>query len=353
MENNLNENNEVTNTEVTQTPIEETPVTPVTNEVSASAPEAPIASEEAPITEEVTPVAPTTPEVVSASPVTPVAPMPAEQPATPVAPQVVPAQSAVMAPEPKKSNLTFIIIVAILSLLIVVVGVIIVVKVLGNNSKGSVYNNTTTTEIEFTTKEFTTNTVNSTTTKTFTTKESYTQTTRQTKSPDSPNPVKESGNQVTIDGYVFTFSDDFEAYTTKDDEKGIYDKVDNMILTFKMIGRTTVQEQITNINNLIPKYEGYGYQIIDARSGTISGINVAYISLYDGQYYYHEIFMDNQYGDLVDCLTMSTTQYTADSVTKIVYALVKQSKKTGTASAAIGTEDHRLENFDERLLKTE
>ena len=348
MENNQIENNEVTETTVT-TPVEEnpTPVEEPTPEVvqpevePAPAPEAPVAPEVAPIAPEA-PAAPETP----VAPEAPVAPM---APEAPVAPQPMPQQ-----PVQKNNNIVFIIIVAVLSLLIVGIGIVLVIKTLGNKkTDGNIQETTTTAHVEYTTKEITTNTqAPSTTTKTYTTAQNYTQTTRATKAPETPQPVKNDANVYKVDNYQFPLSNDFEVYQADDGTDLIYDKVDNMLLQFVIYENTAVIDNIDTIDSIITDIEQKGYTVLDANAGTIDGLNVAYYSYTDGNYYYQEIFMDNQYGDLIRVLSMTEQKFDAQSIVELAYKIMIKGTKSGPAFASgVGGNKDILSKFDERLLK--
>ena len=327
--------NEENNLNAQTQPVEQ-PVQPVQEPV------APV--EQAPV--EQAPVAPA-PEAAPAQPVQqpvgvqPVGTPPVQQP--PVQPQ-----------QPKgNSNIIFIAIVAVLVLLIIVVGVVLVVKNVKKDN--GVPTTTTTTEAaptEYTTKyQNTTNTVVSTTTRTYTTT-TYTQTTRTTKAPTDPTPVNSNSSVYKVNNYSFNLgtNSNFIVYE-QNGQSFLYDSTNNMQLNFAVYEGASVQDYIEQYDTMEEMLINNGLKILDAAAGTISGLDCMFISVTDGQYYYVDIFMNTNYGDVVEVLSMSTRQFEGKKVIEIAYPIISKGVKVGTAMTnASASSSKKFDIFDERLF---
>ena len=306
------------------------------------------------VTPEATPVAPETP----AAPVEPTPVAPAAEPVAQPVQQPVgtpPVQPMPVQPQQPKgnSNIIFFVIVGILVFLIVVVGIVLVV--LNVKKDGGTPSTPTTTEeatTEYTTRyQNTTNTVVSTTTRTYATT-TYTQTTRTTRAQNDPSPVNSNSKVYKVDNYRFDLSSssDFEVYEEKG-ESFIYDKVDKMQIFFNVYEGLQVEDQVANIETIANQLIGMGYSIIDTAQGNINGLNVIYYTLTDGQYYYTDLFMNTNYGDIIEVQTMSVKQYNGKSVSELAYKIIKTGVKVGTAvTSAPANNNTKFNLFDERLF---
>ena len=341
----MNEENQKTQT----TPVEE-PVTQQSVEQTA------------PVAEQAAPVAPAAPEIPAAQPVAqpvqqpinngvvpPVQQAPVQQP---INNGVVPPVQQTPVQQSKNNNIIFIAIVAVLVLLIIVVGAILVVINIKKDKPTNEQTTTTTVEIEYTTKyPNTTNTVVSTTTRTYTTT-TYVPTTRATKSPSDPTPVSNKSTVYKVDNYNFDLGSqsDFEVYE-QDGKTFLYDKVDKMQLTFKVYEGMSVVEQESEIEIIGEKLINMGFKIIDTAKGNIDGIEVIYYTLTDGKYYYTDLFMNTNYGDIIEVQTMSLTHYNGKSVCELAYKIISRGVKVGPAvTNAPASGNNKFNIFDERLF---